>query len=186
MYQTRFKAITYRASVDGTTIPEVFESGVHPLDVNKDDPMRVFVDFDLARTDGRSTAGYVVFLNGVPVIWSSKPMKVAVKCRSGSDSCNRKCETCLPLRNLLSELGICKSESIYVREDNKVCKESAESLKCHKRARHYQGELRYLQDCHQNGSIKFYQTPTALMIADFITKSFTKEFHQKHMDQILH
>ena len=77
LYQTRFKAITYRTSVDGTNIPVVYENGVHPLDVDKKEPMKVFVDSDFAGTDGRSTAGYVVFLNGGPVIWSSKLMKVA-------------------------------------------------------------------------------------------------------------
>ena len=35
------------------------------------------MDSDFAGADGRSTAGHIVFLNGGPVIWSSKLMKVA-------------------------------------------------------------------------------------------------------------
>ena len=47
---------------------------------------------------------------------------------------------------------------------------SAESLRCHKKARHYQAKLRYLQDVVQAGMIKFHQTKTTDMIADLFTK----------------
>ena len=77
MYQTRFKAIVYRSTVEDLNVPKVYESGVNPLDVDKHNPTKVFVDSDFAGADGRSTAGYVVFMNGGPVIWSSKLMKVA-------------------------------------------------------------------------------------------------------------
>ena len=70
-------------------------------------------------------------------------------------------------------------------EDNRACKLSAESLKCHKRARHYQSKLRYLQDCHQNGSIKFHQTKTEEMIADIFTKTLPRGAHEKHMNTML-
>ena len=128
----------YRTSVDGTNIPVVYENGVHPLDVDKKEPMKVFVDSDFAGTDGRSTAGYVVFLNGGPVIWSSKLMKVAATSSAEAEviAAVESVKTASHFRQLLNELGICKSESIDVREDNKACKESAESLRCHKRARH--------------------------------------------------
>ena len=56
---------------------KVYESGVHPLDVNKENPTKLFLDSDFAGADGRSTAGHVVVLNGGPVIWSSKLMKFA-------------------------------------------------------------------------------------------------------------
>ena len=62
---------------------------------------------------------------------------------------------------------------------------SAESLKFHKRARHYQSKLRYLQDCHQNGSIKFHQTSTNDMIADIFTKALPKPAHDKHASTLL-
>ena len=77
LYQARYKAITYRGDVSQMHVPKVFESGVHPLDENKKNPTKLFVDSDFAGNDGRSTAGHVVFLNGRPVIWSSKLMKVA-------------------------------------------------------------------------------------------------------------
>ena len=78
-----------------------------------------------------------------------------------------------------------ESEFIDVHEDNRACKMSAESLKCHKRARHYQSKLRYLQDCHQNGSIKFHQTPTDDMIADIFTKALPGPAHKRHMDTMV-
>ena len=187
LYQTRFKAIVYRSSLEDVNVPKVYESGVHPLDVDKVNPTRVFVDSDFAGTDGRSTAGYVVFLNGGPVIWSSKLMKVAATSSAEAEiiAAVESVKTASYFRSLLNELGMCASEYVDVHEDNRACKMSAESLKCHKRARHYQSKLRYLQDCHQNGSIKFHQTKTDDMIADIFTKALPRGAHEKHMNTML-
>lgn len=56
LYQTRFRAIVYRApsSVEDTTVPELYESGVHPFDVDKTNPTKIFVDSDFTGADGRS------------------------------------------------------------------------------------------------------------------------------------
>ena len=189
LYQTRFKAIVYRSSPSAAdlNVPQVYESGVHPLDVNKENPTKVFVDSDFAGADGRSTAGHVVFLNGGPVIWSSKLMKVAATSSAEAEviAAVESVKTASHFRCLLVELGMITSEFVDVHEDNRACKMSAESLKCHKRARHYQSKLRYLQDCHQNGSIKFHQTSTNDMIADIFTKALPKPAHDKHASTLL-
>ena len=189
LYQTRFKAIVYRTpeSAKNLNVPVVYESGVHPLDVNKTNPTTVYVDSDFAGADGRSTAGHVVFLNGGPVVWSSKLMKVAATSSAEAEviAAVESVKTASHFRCLLVELGMTDSEFIDVHEDNRACKMSAESLKCHKRARHYQSKLRYLQDCHQNGSIKFHQTPTDDMIADIFTKALPGPAHKRHMDTLV-
>jgi len=81
----------------------------------------------------------------------------------------------------LIELDMTDSEFVNVHEDNRACKMSAESLKCHKRASHYQSKLRYLQDYYQDGSIKFHQTPTDEMIADIFIKALPGPAHKRHM-----
>ena len=53
-------------------------------------------------------------------------------------------------------------------------------LKCHKQARHSQSNLRYPQDCHQNGSITLHQTATDNMIADVFTKALPRRAHERH------
>ena len=70
LYQTRFKNIVYRTleSVDDLNVHKMYESGVHPLDVNKTNPTKIYVDSNFAGADGRSTAGHIVFPNGGPVI----------------------------------------------------------------------------------------------------------------------
>ena len=78
-------AITYQGDVLNMHVPTVFESDVHPLDVNKEDPAKLCVDSYFAGTGGRSTAGYVVFMNGEPVIWSLKLMKVAATSSSEAE-----------------------------------------------------------------------------------------------------
>ena len=68
---------------------------------------------------------------------------------------------------------------IDVYEDNLSCRMSAESLRCHKKARHYQAKLRYLQDVVQAGMIKFHQTKTTDMIAGFFTKPLMSPVHNR-------
>ena len=158
LYQTRYMAITYRADVENVHVPMIYENGVHPLDVNKEQPTKVYVDSDFAGTDGRSTAGYVVFLNGGPVIWSSKLMKIAATSSSEAEiiAAVESLKTGIHFQNLLKELGLSKRKDIGVYEDNLSCRMSAESLKSHKKARHYQSKLRFLQDCYQEGLVTFH------------------------------
>ena len=85
LYQTGDKAITYQGDVFNMHVPTVFESDVHPLDVNKEDPAKLCVDFDFASTGGRCTAGYVVFMNGEPVMWSLKLIKVTATSSSEAE-----------------------------------------------------------------------------------------------------
>lgn len=131
-------------------MPRIYESRVHPLDVDKSNPTKVVVDSDFAGADGRSTARYVVFMNGGPVIWSSNLMNVSATWSAEAEviAAVKSVKTASHFRCLLSELGLCDSEFINIHEGNCACKISAESLKCHKRARHYPSKLRYLQDFH--------------------------------------
>ena len=49
-------------------------------------------------------------------------------------------KTASHFRCLLIELGMTDSEFVNVHEDNRACKMSSGSLKCHKRARNYQSK----------------------------------------------
>ena len=187
LYQTRFMAITYRANVDNVHVPMIYENGVHPLDVNKEQPSKLYVDSDFAGTDGRSTAGYVIFMNGGPVIWSSKLMKVAATSSSEAEiiAAVESLKTGIHYQSLLVELGLSTRKSIDVYEDNLSCRVSAESLKCFKKARHYQSKLRFLQDCYQQGLVEFHQTKTEHMTADLFTKALPKNDHWRHTKALL-
>ena len=77
-------------------------------------------------------------------------------------------------QNLLKELGLSERKDVDVYEDNLSCRMSAESLKSHKKARHYQSKLRFLQDCYQEGLVTFHQTKTEHQTADIFTKSLPR------------
>ena len=53
-------------------------------------------------------------------------------------------KTGIHYQSLLVELGLSTRKSIDVYEDNLSCRVSAKSLKCFKKARHYQSKLRFL------------------------------------------
>ena len=62
---------------------------------------------------------------------------------------------------------------------------SAESLKQHKKTRHYQAKLRFLQDTYQAGIVRFHQTGTEDEIADIFTKGLPNDPHWKHTETML-
>ena len=78
-------------------------------------------------------------MNGGPVIWSSKPMKVAATSSSKAEiiAAVESVKTKVHFRALLEELGLCKVKYIDIYEDNLPCRMSAESPRCHKKACHY-------------------------------------------------
>ena len=87
---------------------------------------------------------------------------------------------------LMKEMGLTDtSKGITIHEDNLACRMSAESLKQHKKARHYQGKLRFLQDSVQNEMVVFQQTKTEDMIADIFTKSLPEDAHWKHTKSMM-
>ena len=131
VYQTRFRAIVYRSSVEDVNVLKGHESRVHPLHVDKSNPTKVFVGWDFAGADGRSTAGYVVCMNGGPVIGSSKVMKVAATSSAEAEviAAVESFKTASHNMCLLSELGLCSSEFVNIHEDNSACKMDAESSK---------------------------------------------------------
>ena len=71
-----------------------------------------------------------MFMNGGPVIWSSKLMKVAATSSSEAEiiAAVESVKTAVHFRALLEELGLCKVKHIDVYEDNLSCRMSAESL----------------------------------------------------------
>ena len=94
-------------------------------------------------------------------------------------------ETGIHYQSLLVQLGLSTRKSTDVYEDNLSCRVSAESLKCFKKARHYQSKLRFLQDCYQQGLVEFHQTKTEHMTADLFTKALPNNDHWRHTKALL-
>ena len=114
-------------------------------------------------------------------------MKVAATSSSEAEiiAAVESLKTGIHYQNLLVELGLSKRKSIDVYEDNLSCRVSAASLKCFKKARHYQSKLRFLQDCYQEGLVEFHQTKTEHMTADLFTKALRKREHWRHTSTML-
>ena len=94
-------------------------------------------------------------------------------------------KTSIHFRNLLEELGVYSEKHIDVYEDNQSYKMSAESLKQHKKARHYEAKLRFLQDTYHAGIVRFHQTGTEDEIADIFTKGLLNDPRWKHTEAML-
>ena len=86
-----------------------------------------------------STSGYVVMLNGGPVIWSSKLQKVTAQSTAESEciAATECVNEVVHIRLLLSELGYADrvAEPTVIYEDNSSCVAYAHNLKNRKSAK---------------------------------------------------
>ena len=94
-----------------------------PTPLGQSMTMRVFVDADHAgeTVTCRSRTGFVVFLNGAPIYWSSKRQNYVETSTFGSEfvAMKQATEYVRGLRYKLRMLGIKVDEPAYVFGDNK-------------------------------------------------------------------
>jgi len=187
LFTTQDLGVTYhKQAPKDVNRPTIMEGAHHP---NKD--LVAYCDADYAgATDFRSTSGYVIFMNGGPVTWSSRIQKLTAQSTSEAE-CVAACECVkevLHLRLLLSELGyshLCK-EPTDIMEDNAACTAFAHNLKNRRSAKHYVVRIRFLQEqTLENKTVRFVQTPSARQISDILTKPLPKVQFQKLRDQLL-
>jgi hypothetical protein len=162
MYQTRTEGITARSDSNPEPISFV-DSGWRPSSI-----------------DGKSTYGFVVFLFGLPIVWTSKLQPhVAVSTAHAEYMALALCarET-IWLRQLMMELGFKLSAPTPLYGDNSTaighCEEDFVSAKSKFTFLPYQQVK-----AQNNVTIKAEWTPTKINVSDLFTKSVSKETFEK-------
>ncbi|MBW0498453.1 hypothetical protein O181_038168 [Austropuccinia psidii MF-1] len=136
-------------------------------------------DWGNCRVTRRSTTGYLILFNGNLVIWKTRKQPTI-------SLSSAKAEYLL-LTDLMSELLWFKqfieeiniltmTREILVHEDNQECIDTPNS-DCNtntRRMKHIDIQLHFIQDIIENKIIGLTYTPTANMLANFLTKSVSR------------
>ena len=200
LYHTRHHALTYRSSESVKHLGPMklaqdavmYEAGRPPI-MNEHgqaalraDPLHVYCDADFAGdTTKRSTSGMITFLNGGPIMWSSRLQKLQALSTTESEiySAVEAIRDASILRLQLTELGVRPDEPIPIHEDNSACITMGMTyLKKFNNARHYVTRLNFLQERLHDGTCKMVMTPTKEQIADALTKPLGRVEFEKFRD----
>ena len=173
LWNTKSLGITYYRSAQG--VPKIFEGAKHPLDdgTNK---LQIFADADYAQDmTRRSTYGFVFVLNGGPVAWGSTLGKTVATSTCEAEICAAvgACKEGVHFKRMLVDFGVMAAdEPLQIAEDNSaaIAQAQVHGLRHVRSAKHYEVRLAFLQQLVTDGEIKFIYCPTALQLADMLTK----------------
>lgn len=150
--------------------------------------LRAYVDSDWAGDKTRkSRTGFVIFLNGSPVIWSSKLQKCVALSSTEAEyvAVTAAARYVIWTRQLLEELGFEQQAATSVCEDNKGCIDIAVSSKAHPAVKHIDIRHHFIRERVQEiKDIKLEKVGTDVMVADLFTKQLVFPVFKRHRDSL--
>jgi hypothetical protein len=133
-----------------------------------------FVDADWGGSDDRrSTSGFIFFINGTPISWSSKRQDT-VACSSTEAeyiATTAATKEAIYLRRLLEDLGHQQTGPTPLYEDNQSCIALARNPVHHQRTKHIDIQYHFIREKIESGVVDLTYIPTAQQIADIFTKA---------------
>ena len=146
-----------------------------------------FTDADYAGSkDGRqSTGGYVFFVAGGAVSWSSKRQEAVAMstCESEYYAMVEASKEALWLNRLLKELGYNgATPSALLWVDNQGAIALSENPEFHRRTKHIDAKYHWVRNEVANGSLQLEYIPTALMATDGLTKALTPKLFRRFLE----
>ncbi|MBW0480138.1 hypothetical protein O181_019853 [Austropuccinia psidii MF-1] len=146
-------------------------------------------DWGNCRVTRRSTTGYLILFNNNLVIWKTRKQPTVslssaeAEYRSLTDLASKL----LWFKQFIEEINILTmTKAILVHEDNQGCINTANS-DCNtntRRMKHIDIQLHFIRDVIGNKIIELIYTPTANMLADFLTKSVSRPAIKRAMKEL--
>jgi hypothetical protein len=150
--------------------------------------LSAMVDSDWAGDKSRrSRSGFIIFLNGVPVIWSSKLQKCIALSSTEAEyiAVTAAARMTIWARQILEELGFKQNGPTEISEDNKACIDIAVSSKSHPSVKHIDVRHHFIRERIQDiKDIKLAKVGTDAMVADLLTKQLLYPIFKKHRDSL--
>ena len=116
--------------------------------------------------------GFVVFVSGVPVAWTSRRMQSRARSSMESEyyAADETCKEVLFWRDLLDEIGHKQTKPTQIYEDNMACIAYSKNNTCHARTKHIDNRAYILRDHVRDGMIELLHVDTNCQLADMMTK----------------
>ncbi|MBW0482345.1 hypothetical protein O181_022060 [Austropuccinia psidii MF-1] len=137
----------------------------------------------------RSTTGYLISFNGNLVIWNTrKQPTISLSSAEAEDQLLTELTSeLLWFKKFIEEINILTmTRAILVHEDNQGCINTADS-DCNTNMRHMKHidiQLHFIRDIIENKIIELTYTPTANMLANFLTKSVSRPAIRRAMKEL--
>jgi hypothetical protein len=154
---------------------EIADEDIRPiiLPINKRYNLIIYADASFAIGDTKqSVSGYVIFLNGTPLLWGSLKQTIVVdsSCSAEYVSASIACKQAIHAENIISFLGFSCTKPYLMYTDSTACLSIATNVHTLGNVRHL--AIRYnLVRCYVTiGEITMRYCVTEEMIADLLTK----------------
>ena len=131
----------------------------------------------------KSTSGYIFFISGGPISWSSKKQSTIALSSTEAEymALTHASKEAIWLRRFLRELDFefQEQEPTLIFEDNQSAIALAKNPVHHARSKHIDIQYHFIRDKVETGEIELRYTPTTEMIADAMTKPLARpQFEQ--------
>ncbi len=147
-----------------------------------------YTDADFAGAiDGRrSTGGYIYFLSGGPISWSSKRRDLVTQstCEAEYVAAAEAGKEAVWLRSLLIQLHAAPRISVPLYGDNQGAIALASNPEHHRRTKHIDVRYHWIREAVDSGLITLDYVPTADMPADGLTKALVPVKFERFLGMI--
>ena len=153
--------------------PELVDIARVLLPVNPRYGLIVYADASFAIGERKqSVSGYVVYLNGVPILWGSLKQTIVVdsSCSAEFVAASIACKQLLHAENMVSFFGFTCPKPYRFYTDSKACLHIATNLVRLGNVRHLQIRYHLVRCCVSLGDVAMHFCVTEEMVADLLTK----------------
>ncbi len=153
--------------------PELIDIVRVLLPVNPRYGLVVYADASFAIGERKqSVSGYVVYLNGVPILWGSLKQTIVVdsSCSAEFVAASIACKQLLHAENMVSFFGFTCPKPYRFYTDSKACLHIATNLVRLGNVRHLQIRYHLVRCCVSLGDVAMCFCVTEEMVADLLTK----------------
>lgn len=151
--------------------------------------LHVFTDSDWAsdKDTRRSTSGIVVIMAGGLVSWYSKLQSIVAASSMEAEyiSCFYAIQEIVWIRQLLTDLGLQRSQPTRVFIDNKSARLLAQNPVFHQRSKHIDIKYHWIRDMVSTNVVQLIDVSTDDQRADILTKTLRSEVFWRHVRVLL-
>jgi len=146
---------------------------------DKSEQLIGFSDSDWAKCidSGRSVTGYVFYIGGGPISWTSKTQPTVAQSSTEAElmAANFTAKEAAHLRQLCEDFDTdFLDDPVVICEDNQGAIALSLNPVFHERSKHIRVKYFYVRDCVQEGEIILRYVRTTKQLADVLTKATTK------------